>query len=312
MAIITVSTNSNYSAIKGSLANGDTIRIDTNTVRLTIDEQPLLTNITVDSPGVSGRCTINDAYDLSTWSFEAGTVSLVDGSVPAGCTIGSATGGSVSSAFGVTTNNGTITTSNGGSVGGTHGVATNNGTVTTATGGSSNNAHGINNNNGTVTTATGGSSGSAFGVATNNGTVTTATGGSVSGAHGIFNNNGTVTTATGGSVSGAHGVANNNGTVTTATGGSVSNAFGIFNNNGTCLQAFNNTARAINISRGDFKLVDGPNFQTTIDQTLDTITTIYTINGPLHPSAVIPAGVTVIELTTGTGGGAESISAWVQ
>jgi hypothetical protein len=255
MAIFSLTANSNYSAIKNSLADGDTIRCAG--FRLTVDEQPTLVDIVVDSPGTAGRCTISGAYDLSTWSFIAGTAALVDGTLPAGCTVGSATGGSVSSAHGVNINAGTVTTASGGSVNGAHGVNTNNSTVTTANGSNAHSAHGVNTNNGTVTTASGGG------------------------------------------VNNAHGVNTNNSTVTTANGGNVGTAYGINTNNGTCLRAFNAVGRAINISRGDFKLVDGPDFRTTIDQTNDTITTIYTINGPLHPSAVIPNGVTVMELSTG-------------
>jgi hypothetical protein len=282
MAIFTISSNTNYSAIKGSLANGDTIRIDTNTVRLTVDEAPLLTNITVDSPGRSGRMTVNGAYDMSTWSIIAGTVALIDGTFPAGATLGSATGGTGS---------------------GSSGMSINEGNVITASGGSANNAHGISTNNGSVTTVNGGASNGANGVFTNNGSVVTATGGSTNLAHAIFTNNGSVAVANGSSASNANGVLANNGSVAVANGGVGIDAFGVGTNIGACLQAFDNIGRAINISRGDFKLVDGPNFRTTINQTRDTITTIYTINGPLHPSAVIPVGVTVIELTTGGGGG---------
>jgi hypothetical protein len=391
MAIFTISSNTNYSAIKGSLANGDTIRIDTNTVRLTIDEEPLLTNITVDSPNVSGRCTINGAYDLSTWTFIAGTVTLIDGSVPAGCIIGEVRGGmsgtnsfgcdinagtivlcqggpSGTQAHGCSTNNGTITTSIGGAgttasgcnvnngtietsrgANGSIGCLTNNGTITNAEGGLTSNGvgcftnastglivnctagtsglrNGCATNTGTITNCTGGSGTSAVGCATNNGTITNCTGGSTAGAfstfgcttnngiilnctggslgQGCFDNFGTIYNATGGSAAGVHGCGTNNSTVQTANGGSNATAYGINTNRGSCIRAFNNTGRAINISRGDFKLVDGPDFRTTIDQTLGTITTIYTINGPLHSSAVIPAGVTVIELSTGGSGAA--------
>ena len=164
MAIYTLSTSSNYSAIKASLANGDTIRIDTNTVRLTVDEQPLLTNITVDSPSVSGRMTVSGAYDLSTWAIIAGTVALIDGTFPTGAILGSATGGTGTGAFGVGTLNGTVLTASGGTGGTSHGVNNNNGTVGPANGGSGSTATGVNNNNGTVTTANGGTSGTSYGV----------------------------------------------------------------------------------------------------------------------------------------------------
>jgi len=168
----------------------------------------------------------------------------------------------------------------------------------------------VGTNNGTIINAIA-SNVNASSVFTNNGTVTNATGGSVSNANGVSANNGTVTNATGGSVSNANGVSANNGTVTNATGGSALGAFGVSANNGTCLRAFNNTGRAINSSRGDFKLVDGPNFRTTIDQTNDTITTIYTINGPLHSSAIIPAGVAVIDLSA-SGGSSRPVNPFTQ
>jgi hypothetical protein len=164
VAIYTLSTSSNYSAIKASLASGDTIRIDTNTVRLTVDEQPLLTNITVDSPSVSGRMTVSGAYDLSTWSIIAGTVALIDGSgLPANAILGSATGGSANGAHGVASNFGTILSVTGGTVSGANGCNINSATIGISNGGSAANAFGTNTNNGTVTT----SNGSASAVGTN-------------------------------------------------------------------------------------------------------------------------------------------------
>lgn len=185
MAIYTLSTSANYSAIKGSLANGDTIRIDTNAVRLTIDEQPLLTNITVDSPGVSGRVTVSGAYDLSTWSMTAGTVTLIDGTFPAGATLGTVTAGTALGASGCTSNAGTITTANGGSGQNARGVVDNFGTVTNANGGSGSGAVGIVRNSATVGTATGGSNGTAHGIDENRSCVTKAVGGSNATAYGI-------------------------------------------------------------------------------------------------------------------------------
>ena len=190
MAILTISVNSNYSAIKGSLANGDTIRIDTNAVRLTVDEQPLLTNITVDSPGVSGRMTVSGAYDLSTWSIVAGTVALIDGTFPAGATLGTANAGSAANSIAVVINAGTITTSNGGSGSTARGVSTNSGTIGTANGGSGNGAAGCNINNATVGIANGGSFANCHGVSTNSGSVTTANGGSIVGVFGVNINTG--------------------------------------------------------------------------------------------------------------------------
>lgn len=387
MAIFTINTNSNYSSIKSSLANGDTIRIGATSVRLTIDEQPLLINILVNSPGTNGRVTVSGAWDLSTWSMVAGTAPLIDGTFPAGAILGSANPGSTTGANCVTTNAGTITNAIGGSVFNAWPVQTNTGLVVNATGGSLNGAHGVNVNNGTVTNATGGSANTAAGVLTNNGTVTNAFAGSFAGAHGVNANNGLVVTATGGAVaapaavntngptgvitnclgsnssassgcitnnglitncnggslgvgcatnasriinctggSGAntHGCSTNEGHVENATGGSGSNANGVNTSRGSIgtatggsnatargvtfaggqvLRAFNSTGQAIQTCSGDQRVVIGPDFRTTITRgagTLETLTTLYTI-GPLHPSAVIPAGVTVIQLSEGSG-----------
>jgi hypothetical protein len=282
MAIFTISANTNYSAIKGSLANGDTIRINTNAVRLTIDEAPLLTNITVDSPGVSGRMTVSGAYDMSTWSIIAGTVALIDGTFPSGATLGSVSGGTSANA---------------------HGVATNSGTITTANGGSASNANGVNTNNGTVTTANGGTN-AAHGVNTNNGIVTTANGGTFSNSHGVSLNNGTVTTATGGSGSITYGVNTNNGTVTTANGGSNATDYGVNTNNNLVLNASDNTGFGVNLSARGVKFVIGPTYASRIVSTGQTspVTTVYTL-GPLNPAAELDPGIEVIEMSLGSGGG---------
>jgi len=281
MAIFTISSNTNYSAIKGSLSNGDTIRIDTNTVRLTVDEEPLLTNITVDSPGVSGRMTVSGAYDMSTWSIIAGTVALIDGTFPTGATLGSSTGGSVATAHGVITSNGTVLTANGGTIGNAMGVNNNQGIVDTANGGSANGAHGIGSNSGTVTTANGGSVSNAFGVNVNNGTVTTANGAAVAGSHGVNTNNGTVITANGGTASGANGVQNN---------------FAIV------LNASDNAANGVTFSFSQVKFVIGPTYASRIvtSGTARPVLTVYSL-GPLSPSATLDPGITVIEVNTGGG-----------
>ena len=185
MAIYTLSTSANYSAIKGSLANGDTIRIDTNAVRLTIDEQPLLTNITVDSPGVSGRVTVSGAYDLSTWSTIAGTVTLIDGTFPAGATLGTVTAGTALAASGVGTNAGTIINVFGGTGQNARGCVDNIGTIENVTGGSGAGAVGIVRNSATVGTATGGTGDLRHGIEENRSCVTKAVGGSSATAYGI-------------------------------------------------------------------------------------------------------------------------------
>jgi hypothetical protein len=153
-----------------------------------------------------------------------------------------------------------------------------------------------------IASVSGGSASNARGVNENRGTVTTATGGPASGANGVNSNNGTVTTATGGSASGAHGVSVNNGTVTTATGGSVSGANGVNFNNGTVLGAVDDIERAVNLFRGSLAIVSGPDFQSEIVMRYNALETLYVINGPLHPDAVIPDNPTIIN-SYDTGGG---------
>lgn len=300
MAIYTLSTSANYSAIKGSLANGDTIRIDTNAVRLTINEQPLLTNITVDSPGVSGRMTVSGAYDLSTWSIIAGTVALIDGTFPSGASLKSSTGGSSSNAFGVTTNNGTVTNANGGSGNSAFGIQANNGAVTTSTGGSGLSASGIQTNGtaGTITTAQGGTGSSAAGCVNNNGTITTATGGT--GGAGVNSNTATVGTANGGTAAASYGVLSNYSTVTKANGGTNATAFGINSCFGICLEATDSTARGINLLQGGPKLINGPEFKTGTTNYVN-VPLIYSI-GQVSGSAAIPGTIPITILTAGSGG----------
>jgi len=299
MATFTLTANSNYSAIKGSLANDDTI--DCDGFRLTVDEQPALTGIAVTSPGKAGRMTVNGAYDMSTWSITAGTAALIDGTFPSGATLGSATGGSAASSPGISTNNGTVGNVTGGSANGANGIATNGGTVTNATGGSANGANGVNTNNGTVTNATGGSASGANGVFTNNGTVTNATAGNNTGP-GVSLNNGTVENATGGSGTFAHGVNTNSGTVLSAIGGSDASAHGVLTNLAIVFAADNATGNGVQNSFSAIKVVDGPNYKSRIitSGTARPVTTVYSI-GTLSNLADLDPGITVITVNTGTG-----------
>jgi hypothetical protein len=296
MATFTLTANSDYSAIKGSLANDDTI--DCDGFRLTVDEQPALTGIAVTSPGTAGTMTVNDAYDMSTWSITAGTVQMI-GTFPSGATLGSATGGSVNNSNAIGTNNGTVITATAGNSA-SRGVNTNNGTITNA------NAGGITatcvlTNNGTITNATGGTGSTSFGCQTNNGTVTNATGGSAIGAAGVGANNGTVGIATGGSVSGAHGVNSNGGTVLSATGGSNAGAHGVLTNNAIVFAADNATGNGVQDSFSAIKVVDGPNYKSRIITSgASPVTTVYSI-GTLSSLASVSSGITVIEVNTGTG-----------
>jgi len=313
MATYTLTANSNYSAIKGSLANDDTI--DCDGFRLTVDEQPALTGIAVTSPGTAGRMTVSGAYDMSTWSITAGTAALIDGTFPAGATLGTATGGTATGAHGIATNAGTVTTATGGTVG--VGILTNNGTVTDALG--SANQTGVNDNNGTVTNATGGTGANARGVFNNNGIITNATGGSASATNGVQNNNGTITNvtgsssstvargcdvnngtienATGGSQNGSSGVQINNGTLLSATGGSNASAHGVNTNFGIVFAAEDATGFGVNNSFSAIKVVDGPNYKSRIitSGTARPVTTVYSI-GPLSSLASVSSGITVIEV----------------
>ena len=187
MATIALVANTNTSAL--SFASGDTI--DCNGFRLTVDAQPAQINVIVNSPGTAGKMTVSGAYDLSTWSITAGTSTLIDGALPSGATLGSATGSATN--------------------GVQHGIASNSGTVLLAIGGAATSARGINFNNGKVVSAVGGSGAQAFGVGTNFATVGDATGGTGSNAYGVGTNNSCVTTATAGSGPAAAGVNINNG-----------------------------------------------------------------------------------------------------
>ena len=278
MAIVTINSSTTYSAIKGSLASGDTIRIGTDAVRLTVDEQPLLTGIIVDSPARSGRMTVSAAYDLSTWAVIAGTVALIDGTFPAGATLGSATAGSAGNA---------------------HGVATNAGTVIAAIGSPTTNAAGVSTNNATVTTATGGGANAAHGVASNFGTIEAATGGTAAGAHGCNINSATVGTSTGGTVANAFGTNTNNGTVTTSNGSG--SGIGTNLTTGLVLRAFDGVSLAIGTLRGGPKLIIGPDFQAAVSSYV-SVARIYSI-GEVSPLANIPLATEIVILSEGSGGG---------
>jgi hypothetical protein len=172
--------------------------------------------------------------------------------------------------------------------------------IGSATGGTGAFSRGVVTNEGEVGVATGGSGGNSQGVATNNAKVGVAIGGTGTNVSGVAINNGTIETATGAGGGGTHGVQSNNGTVVTANGGSSVSSRGVSANNGTVLRAFDSVGLAIDISRGDFKLVNGPDFQTTINNPNNDITTIYSI-GPLSNLATVPVGATVIELSAGGG-----------
>jgi hypothetical protein len=146
---------------------------------------------------------------------------------------------------------------------------------------------------------TGGTASNSRGVSQNNGIIGLAIGGSGGAAHGCTVNTGTIRTANGGIGANAAGIDFNHGSVHTANGGPATGSWGIRNHYGTCLRAFDFVEQALRFSRGDFKLVIGPDFQSSLEPGRD-ITTIYSI-GPLSELATIPAGVQVITLSEGTG-----------
>ena len=295
MATITLTANTNVSAL--TLANDDTI--DLAGFVLTFDVQPTVTGIQVTTPGTNGTCVFPVACVIPTWDFFAGAVELI-ATLPENCEIGSITAGSAANARGVGSNFGKISIVNGGSASTAVGVNTNAtvGNIGAVNAGTAGGAHGMATNNGTVNTATGGSAGNTFGITTNTGTVFQANGGSASNTPGVAINNATVGLAIGGSV--GFGVGTNNSTVGKAIGGTGLVVYGINTNDGVCLRGEDGVGRAINLFRGDFKLVIGPEFQTTIENPRGDITTIYSI-GPLSELATIPAGVQVITLSEGIG-----------
>jgi hypothetical protein len=286
-----LTANTNVSAL--TLANGDTIDLAGFTLNFNV--QPTATGIQVTTPGTNGTCVFPVACVIPTWDFFGGanTTAGMIGTLPANCEIGSITAGTVANSRGVGNNNGTIGTVNSGSVSGTIGVNINSGNIGIV---NSNTGVGVQTNDGAIGIANAISN---VCVNTNNATVGVANGGSVSGAFAVNSNNGTVGTANGGSAANCHGVNISNASVGAANGGSFSTAHGVSQNRGTCLRAFDNTGLGVNTSRGDYKLVIGPDFQSDIQDALGTITTIYSI-GPLSGLASIPAGVTVIELSEGT------------
>lgn len=130
MATYTLTQNEDWSSIKGSIANDDTVALAG--YELTLDEEPTLTGIIVTTTATAGTVVIDGAYDISTWSLTAGTGVLI-ATIPSGCDIGSLTGGSASGARGCVYNYGTITTCTGGSESGAYGCYYSYGAVLGAT-----------------------------------------------------------------------------------------------------------------------------------------------------------------------------------
>jgi hypothetical protein len=297
MATITLTANTAYSAL--TLANNDTI--DCAGFVLTLDIQPTHTGISVTTPGTAGTVTISGAWDLSTWSFTAGTTTIITTN-PVGCTIGSVTAGSATNARGCVTNNGTIVLCTGSPS--AYGCNTNSstGVITTCVAGG---GCGCLTNEGLITTLTGNPAAYTFNCQTNHNTIMSVTGGNLISARGVATNYGTIYTCTGGSAATAYGCDINYGIIHNCIGGSNATAYGCNQNFAQVLAGSDATARAAGSFRGSIKFVNGPDFQTTIvssDLRYDPLETLYTLNGPLSNLAVVPVGVTVIELSEGTAG----------
>jgi hypothetical protein len=317
MATITLVANTNVSAL--TLANGDTI--DLAGFQLNFDVQPTATGIQVITPGTAGTCAFPVACVIPTWSFTAGTGTLI-ATLPANCEIGSVTGGTGLNADGINTNNGTVSVSvTGGSGNAAMGVRTNNSTISgTVTGGTNTNAFGVNTNSTTGVISGNVSPGGNFGVSVNNGLISgncnvgvsgglcvvtnnnritgNVTAGSTSGAA-IQVNNGEISgTLTAGGGASAHGCVTNNGTILNAIGGTNATAHGVNTNNGLVLGFDDNTAFAVNVWNGRRAFVLGPQAEGRIP---NNIKTIYSL-GALSGSATIAGDATVITLSEGTGG----------
>jgi hypothetical protein len=210
----------------------------------------------------------------------AGTVTLIDGTFPAGATLGTITGGGSASAHGIATNAGSITTCNGGSATPSFGISLNDvtGVVNTANGGTATAAHGISTNVGRVVFANGSTS--------------------FTSASGVNNSFGFVDVATGGGFTSSFGVNNNNGSIRRAIGGSGAN--GVSAQSAICLEALDGTFFAIGSVVGGYKLVNGPEYRTKTT-TYTRVERIYSI-GTVHPDATIPGAVPITILTEGSGG----------
>jgi hypothetical protein len=284
MAVITLTANTNYSAL--SVADGDIIEL--NGFQLTLDVNPTAQNIIVTAAGNAGTLVLGapSVFDCVGWTYQAGTTSIIP-SIGIDKTLGgiSVTAGSVANARGISILNGVF--------------------LGDVIGGSVNNAPGCNQNFGIIKGhAIGGSVSGAHGIATNNGTTEgNAVGGSASGAYGVNINNGTIlgdcVAGTGGA--GRNGLQNNGGIVLgLAIGSATDNANGINANSGLVGGIIDNTGKGIETYRGSVLFVGGADVSATIPA---TVKTIYSLFGPLSGSAIIAPGTEVIELSTGGGGG---------
>lgn len=280
--VYTLTGNTTYSAIAASIEDDHTI--DLAGYELDIDAVPTETGITVETPGTAGTVVFSvvAACNISTWDFVAGTGTLIT-TLPANVTVGDVTGGTATNA---------------------RGVESGYGAVGTATGGSASGAHGVNNNlgPGAVATAAAGTASGAYGVNVNSGVVSNAAGGGVANSHAVFVNQHTIMTATAGGTAYSHAVKYNYAAVVSAAGGSTIGAYAVGDTSGDVLGFTDSTEQAVEIWRGDYKTINGPNANGEIVQAANIapMTTIYSIGDP-HASLVVPAGVTITTLTEGGG-----------
>ena len=315
MATYTLTQNEDWSDIKASISSDDDVALAGYT--LTLDEEPTLTGIDVTTAGTAGAVVISGAYDLSTWSFTAGTDSLI-AEVPEGCEVGTITAGTATNAHGCDENNGTINEAVSGTGSSSSGCLANYGTIVACNAGSAGGSYSCRDNYGTITTSNGGSSAGCHGNYRNYGTITTCNGGSGSNGFGCFYNYSTITTCNGGSVILGHGCRYNYGIIATCNGGSASGADGCNVSYGQVLAAQDSTGDAVGEFRGSIKFVDGPNFEIAIvcDGDYDPLQTLYVLNGTFAgtlPSSPDPGyDAEVVELFPIGGGGTPVFGGMVQ
>lgn len=187
MATITLTGNTNVSAL--TIANGDTI--DLAGFALTLNVQPTATTISVVSPGTAGTVSFSGAWVIPTWSFTAGTVRMIE-TLPAGASIGTATGGTATNAQAVGTNSGSILSCVGGTGTNTFGCSLNGSGATIGTSRGGVGASGVNSNLGYIDVSTGSLTNAFHGCGGNSGTVGKAVGGSVANAFGVSESPGIV------------------------------------------------------------------------------------------------------------------------
>jgi len=237
MAVITLTANTNYSAL--SVADGDTIEL--NNFQLTLDVNPTAQNIIVTAVGNNGTLLLGSpsVFDCIGWQYFGGNVDFL-GNIPADKTLGglSLTASATNNIRGIVTLDGTFLGDvYGGSAPGSNGCVTNNGTIGGSVfAGAGSSSHGCNTNNGRI--------------------MGNSTGGSGATRYGCNNNNGTI--------------------LGSAIGGSQVSAFGVNTNNGNVIGGIvDNTAVGISVFRGSVLFVTGAGVSATIPATIKTIYSLF-------------------------------------